>query len=106
MLDKEPFSKIFSAYCLGGPFYAFMPKFNDIPALQKENKKKRNNIIKIYSPPELSVTMTHFIYHQTLHAHYVVQNLLNHNKSMLPLLHMHPRSHEFIKTKLSEETKM
>jgi hypothetical protein len=40
MLDKEPFSKIFSAYCLGGPFYAFRPKFNVIPALKKENKER------------------------------------------------------------------
>jgi hypothetical protein len=47
MLNKEPFSKIFSAYCLGGPFYAFRPKFNDIPALQKENKV-RGTILSRY----------------------------------------------------------
>ena len=46
MLDKEPFSKIVS-YCLGGPFYAFRPKFNDIPALQKENKE-RGTILSRY----------------------------------------------------------
>jgi hypothetical protein len=38
MRDKEPFSKIFSAYCLGGPLYALRPKFNDIAALQNGNK--------------------------------------------------------------------
>ena len=70
-----------------------------------KSERKRNNIIKIYSPPDLSVTMTHFIYQQTVHTHYVVKNLLNHNKNMLPLLHMHLRSYEFIKTKLSGETK-
>ena len=83
----------------------FQAKIQWYSSPTERKQSKRNNIIKIYSPPDLSVTMTHFIYQQTVHAHYVVKNLLNHNKSMLPLLHMHPRSHEFIKTKLSEETK-
>jgi hypothetical protein len=100
MHDKEPFSKIFPAYCLGGPFYVFRPKFNEIPALQKRRRKsERTNIIKIYPPPDLLVLMTRFIHQQTVHTHYC----LNHNKNTLPLLHMHTWSHEFIITNLSEK---
>ena len=80
MLDEEPFSKPLPIYCLGGPFYVFRSIFSKIPALQKERKCERNNFIKIYPPPDL-------------------------NKNILPLLHMHPRSHEFTKTKLSDKMK-
>ena len=73
---------------------------------KRRRKSERNNIIKIYPPHYLSVTMTHFIHQQTVHTHYIVKNSLNHNKNILPLLHMHPRSHEFITTKLSDTTKI
>ena len=106
MLDEEPFSRTFAAYNIGGKLYVFVSIFNKIPALQKEENSQRNNIIKIYAPPDLSVTMTHFIHLQTVQTHYILKNWLNQNKNILPLPHMHPRSHEFITKKLSDELKI
>ena len=74
MLDEEPFSKTFAAYSDDGKLYVFISIFNKIPALQKEKNSQRNDIIKIYPPPDLSVTMTHFIHLQTVHTHYIVKN--------------------------------
>ena len=74
MLDEEPFSEKLPANCLGGPFYVFRSIFNKIPDPREGRNSKRNNFIKIYPPPDLSVTMTHFTHQQTVHTHYIVQN--------------------------------